>query len=152
MDSAVVGHWGYDWAWGVPLIVLTVIGHSLALFAMRHRIVAVLANYYSEDRFSLGFGVATGIVVLFVTVLIAFAATLWAGVYVLIGASPNFARAMLYSLEAMTTFGHADVYLSAQWQFLGALEALNGVILLGLSTAFIFSVLHSAQIRKAESQ
>ena len=89
---------------------------------------------------------------LFVTVLLAVEATLWAIVYVLIGASPGFARAMLYSLEAMTTFGHADVYLLPHWQLLGALEALNGVILVGLSTAFIFSVLHSAQFGQKQTR
>jgi hypothetical protein len=52
----------------------------------------------------------------------------------------------------MTTFGHADVYLATRWQFLGALEALNGVILLGLSTAYIFSVLHSAELRNTRTE
>jgi hypothetical protein len=144
--------WSYSWAWGVPLIVTTVIGHSLALFATRHRIVAVLASYYCDDQFSLGFAVSIGVVVLFVTVLIGLEAALWASVYVLIGALPNSGAAMLYSLEAMTTFGHANVYLTGEWQFLGALEALNGVIVIGLSTAFIFSVLHGAQVRKAQQQ
>jgi hypothetical protein len=41
----------------------------------------------------------------------------------------------------MTTFGHADVHLVHHWQLMGALEALNGVILFGLSTAFLFSVM-----------
>lgn len=145
------GHWSYDWAWGIPLIVLTVIGHSFALFSIRHRVVALLASYYSDEAFDHRFGLSMGGVVLFATVLIALEAALWAVVYVLIGALPNFARAMLYSLEAMTTFGHADVYLTPRWQLLGALEALNGVILVGLSTAFIFSVLHSAQVGEGPS-
>jgi hypothetical protein len=112
--------------------------------------VAVLSAFYSDDAFSLRFAVALGIVVLFVTVLIGVEATLWALVLLGIGALSSMPSAMLFSLEAMTTFGHAQIFLSAQWQFLGALEALNGVILLGLSTAFIFSVLHSAQLRSAK--
>jgi hypothetical protein len=145
-------HWSYNWAVGVPLIVLTVIGHSLALFAARHRIVVALASFYSDESFSLAFALTIGAVVLYVTLLIAVAAAVWAGVYVLIGALSNVPSGMLYSLEAMTTFGHADVYLTARWQFLGALEALNGVILLGLSTAYIFSVLHSAELRNARTE
>ena len=144
-------HWSYNWAWGVPLIVLTVIGHSLALFAARHRIIIALARYYSGESFSLAFAFTIGVAVLYITILIAVEATLWAGVYVLIGALSDISRGMLYSLEAMTTFGHADVYLAPRWQFLGALEALNGVILLGLSTAYIFSVLHSAEVRNAKT-
>jgi hypothetical protein len=99
----------------------------------------------------LPFALIIGAVVLYVTLLIAAEAAIWAGVYILIGALSDVAHGMLYSLEAMTTFGHADVYLMARWQFLGALEALNGVILLGLSTAFLFSVLHSAEVRNTRS-
>lgn len=145
----MIAHWGYDWLWGVLLIVVTVIGHSLALFANHHRIVRILSRYYSDEALSLRFAVAIGIVVLFVTVLVAAEATLWASVYVLIGAATVMKLGMLYSLEAMTTFGHADVYLTPQWQLLGALEALDGVIVVGLSTAFLFSVLHSAQLKSA---
>jgi len=141
-------HWSYNWAYGLPLIVLTVMGHSLALFGARHRIVVTLGRNYSEESFSLRFALSIGAVVLFVTLLLAVEAALWAAVYVGIGAVSDVARAMLYSLEAMTTFGHADVHLGARWQFLGALEALNGVLLVGLSTAFLFSVLHSAELRK----
>jgi hypothetical protein len=145
-------HWSDSWAWGVPLIVLTVIGHSLALFGARHRIIVALARCSSDESFSLGFALTIGAVVLYITILIAAEAALWANVYVLIGAVSDIAHGMLYSLEAMTTFGHADVYLTPRWQFLGALEALNGVILLGLSTAFIFSVLRSAELPNAKAE
>ena len=50
---------------------------------------------------------------------------------------------MLYSLSAMTSYGHADIYLDRHWQMMGALEALNGMMLFGLTTAFLFSVLSS---------
>jgi hypothetical protein len=145
-------YWSYNWAWGIPLIVITVIGHSLALFAARHRIVVALASCYSDKSFSLAFALIIGAVVLYVTGLLAVEATLWAGVYVLIGAVSDVPQGMLYSLEAMTTFGHADVYLTPRWQFLGALEALNGVILIGLSTAYIFSLLHSPELRHAKTE
>ena len=47
---------------------------------------------------------------------------------------------MLYSLGAMTTFGNHDLALDAQWRLMGSLEALNGWILFGLTTAFLFTV------------
>ena len=48
---------------------------------------------------------------------------------------------MLYSLSAITSYGHAQIFLDPQWQLLGALEALNGVILFGLTTAFLFALI-----------
>ena len=48
---------------------------------------------------------------------------------------------MLYSVSAMTSYGHANVYLEDRWQLLGAIEAVNGVILFGLTTAFLFAAI-----------
>jgi hypothetical protein len=31
MDPGITGPWGFDWAWGVPLIVLTVVFHAFGL-------------------------------------------------------------------------------------------------------------------------
>ena len=49
--------------------------------------------------------------------------------------------AMLYSLSAMTSYGHANLFLEEQWQLMGALEALNGMLLFGLTTAFLFATI-----------
>ena len=48
---------------------------------------------------------------------------------------------MLYSLNAMTTFGHVTFELAERWKLMGALEALNGILLCGLTTAFMFAPL-----------
>jgi hypothetical protein len=34
---------------------------------------------------------------------------------------------MLYSLSVMTTFGHANLFLKAHWQLMGALEHTNSL-------------------------
>jgi hypothetical protein len=39
--------------------------------------------------------------------------------------------------------GRADLYLDKHWQLMGALEALNGMMLFGLTTAGLFSVLQN---------
>jgi hypothetical protein len=54
--------------------------------------------------------------------------------------------AMLYSLSAMTTFGHSGSTLELHWQLMGALEALNGLILFGPSRAFLYGILQQAWI------
>jgi len=48
---------------------------------------------------------------------------------------------MLYSLNAMTSYGHTNLTLDDHWHLLGAMEALNGWLLFGLSTAFLFAVI-----------
>jgi hypothetical protein len=68
-------------------------------------------------------------------------AMVWAAAFLLLGALPERKMAMFYSLGAMTAYGHANIYLLPHWQFSGALEALNGMILFGLTTAFFLTVI-----------
>jgi hypothetical protein len=49
--------------------------------------------------------------------------------------------AILYSLDSMTTRVASGLMLEPQRQMMGALEAANGVLLFGISTAYIFAVL-----------
>src|SRR5262245_9317535 len=53
-----------------------------------------------------------GVTILVVTVLHALEATIWAAAYRLLEALPDARRAMLYSLSSMTTYGHANLYLT----------------------------------------
>jgi hypothetical protein len=69
-------------------------------------------------------------------VYLALEAAAWAVLYVLVGALPDGRNAMLYSLNAITSYGHADIYLEDHWRLLGAIEAVNSLILFGLSKAF----------------
>lgn len=48
---------------------------------------------------------------------------------------------MLYSLNAMTSYGHTDVYLEPRWRLMGSLQALNGNMLFGLTVGFLFAVI-----------
>jgi hypothetical protein len=43
----------------------------------------------------------------------------------------------------MTTYGHTTLFLEPHWQMLGAIEALNGIVLFGVTTAILFSVIKS---------
>lgn len=56
-------------------------------------------------------------------------------------ALPNNGSAMLYSLRASTSYGHANLFLKERWQLMGALEALNGTLLFEPTTAFLFAMI-----------
>jgi hypothetical protein len=140
-DFAAAEAWSDDWAWGLPLIVLTVLVHSFSLVVIRDRVVLELPLLLRARRSEFVLALLMIVTVLLLTVLHAVEASAWAGAYVALGARSDFASAMLYSLSAMTSYGHADVFLAKPWQLMGAIEALNGMMLFGLSTAFLFAVL-----------
>jgi hypothetical protein len=88
------------------------------------------------------------------TALLVIEIIIWAASYLFLDAIPDARSAMLYSLNAMTSYGHESPFLDIRWQLLGAAEALNGFLLFGLTTAFLFSmfqkVLHAEEHRIKE--
>jgi hypothetical protein len=91
--------------------------------------------------FLLRLSIVLGAATLVAIVLHAIEAAIWAWVYQTLGALPDGKTALLYSLGAMTTYGHAHFDLANHWQLMGALEALNGMILFGLTTAFLYGMI-----------
>ena len=148
---ALAGGWSASWLWGVPLIVLTVLVHAFGLLGIRDRVLERLAAAFAAGPSRGAFAWVVSATVLLVTVLHAFEGGAWALAYVVLGASPDLRVAMLYSLSAMTSYGHADIFLAPHWQMMGALEALNGMMLFGLTTAFLFSVMSSHSPARAQA-
>jgi hypothetical protein len=132
--------WDNSWVWALPIIVLTLMLHVIVLGAINTRVVATLRRFRDGGRgFMLPFMIVMGIVTLLATLLHASEAAIWAEAYHQLRALPNIKDAMLYSLSAITAYGHAEVFLAPHWQLMGALEALNGLLLFGLTTAFLYA-------------
>src|SRR5262249_21212495 len=67
--------------------------------------------------------------------------TIWAAAYWWLGALASFEDALLYSVDSMSTRGASGLTLQRHWQMMGALEAVNGMLLFGVSAAYIFAVM-----------
>ena len=131
--------WVPDWSWGLPLLVLTVVAHVSAIVLT----AKLLGKYWgSEGHTASRFIVFVALAALASAVYLGLEAAAWAVLYLWIGALPGWRAAMLYSLGAITSYGHADVYLADSWRLLGAIEAVNGLILFGLTTAFLYAAIH----------
>jgi len=65
---------------------------------------------------------------------------LYAAVYALVGEFPDFEDALYFSTSTYATIGYGDLVLSRSWRIVGAIEGVNGIILLGWSTAFFVSI------------
>jgi hypothetical protein len=133
--------WSGNWAWSLPLIVTTVIFHVTGLALINERVNGATQYIKRRHNFLLAFAPIMGVTMLWATLLHAAEAGIWAWVYWLLRALPDGKSALLYSLGAMTSYGHASFYLAPHWQLMGALEALNGVILFGLTTAYLYGII-----------
>jgi hypothetical protein len=68
---------------------------------------------------------------------------IWAGFYYWSGVLESYETALYFSFSTYTTIGYGDVLLPQHWRLLGALEGISGVLLCGLSTAFLFAVVNA---------
>jgi len=138
-NSAMI--WDGDWAWALPLIVVTVVIHVVGLGIINKQALRTVGMVRTHRNFNILFAIVMGVTTLLATLLHAIEAGIWAVVYRALGAVPDSKSAMLYSLNAITTYGHTTVALAAHWELMGALEALNGMLLFGLTTAFLYGIL-----------
>ena len=133
--------WENTWLWGVPLVVATVVFHVLALGLVDRGVTRVLEDTPLGRPSLFRFVFVMGSVAFVATLLHGVEALIWGLAYWWLGALPTTTSAMLYSLNALTSFGHDSIFLLGHWQMLGAIEALNGIMLFGLTTAFLFATL-----------
>jgi hypothetical protein len=133
--------WHGNWLWSIPLIVSTVIIHVVGLGLFNVKMVQVLTAVKDRPHFTSAFALVIGFTAIWATFLHAIEAGIWAAAYLLLKAVPDGHTAMLYSVSAITTYGHSQIFLTDNYRLLGALEALNGIILLGMTTALMYGLI-----------
>jgi len=65
---------------------------------------------------------------------------LWAALFVICGEFKSFELAYYHSAVNYTTLGYGDLIMTPSWKLLGPLEAADGALMFGVSTAMIFAV------------
>jgi hypothetical protein len=60
---------------------------------------------------------------------------IWAALFLLLGEFGDFATALYHSAVNFATLGYGDLVMSERWRLLGPLEAANGILMFGVSTA-----------------
>lgn len=126
---------------GAFLIAVTVVIHAIGTGAwVRH-----LSHRFANDSSSSS---KRSMLVLVNSAIIVFALhtveiVIWALAYLaLVPTSElaSFEEAVYFSFVTFTTLGYGDISLSEGYRLLSGIEALNGIILVGWTTAMIFSV------------
>lgn len=66
--------------------------------------------------------------------------TVWALIFWILGEFSEISAAIYHSAVNFATLGYGDVVMSDQHKVLGPLEAINGVLMIGVTTASLISV------------
>ncbi len=117
----------------------TILIHSLALGAS----VNLFRRERKLGRVGSGLWIDLGIFVMAIS--FAFVAhlteiALWAALFVICGEFKSLELAYYHSAVNYTTLGYGDLIMTPSWKLLGPLEAVDGTLMFGVSTAMIFAI------------
>ena len=140
---------------GISIVLLCAFIQSATIAALRallHAVFLELPSYLTRARpHTLEILVFSSVLtILFVGILAQ--AFVWACVFVVTGEIADLDRAFYFSLVNFTTLGYGDIVLSAERAVLGPMEASNGILMLGLSTSFLYSVGEKLKTEQAKTR
>jgi hypothetical protein len=127
----------------VVLVAITVVIHALGT---HHWMRFIKYRYVGSDSNFKPHKVLPAIIWTAVTLLMlhVLEVLVWAVAYRVltpISSLDTFEKAMYFSMVTFTTLGYGDITLPEQeWRLLSGIEALNGILLVGWTTAFLFAV------------
>lgn len=118
---------------GLLVVLLTITVHSIITVVVRD-----LTNekyHYNSSRFRRLMYI--DLIVLIIILATIFESLIWGFTFHYLGSLESLSDALYFSLVTYTTLGYGDIVLPGEFRLLGAIEATNGVILLGWSTALV---------------
>lgn len=126
---------------GVTVLLTMLIQVVFVVMMIRYLIKIIARDNWKTHSF--GFD----ILVISVVLSLLFAGHLsqiaiWAILFMKLGQFDNFLTAFYHSAVNFSSLGYGDIVMSERWRLLGALEAGNGVLMFGLSTGTILSVMN----------
>ena len=93
-----------------------------------------------------GFIYAAGLLIIVFTVVILLhiiEGVIWAGFYYSAGLFADLETSLYFSLTSYSTLGYGDAVLPRNWRLLGTIEGISGVLLCGMSAAFLFAIVNA---------
>ena len=121
------------------LVSATVVMHLIGLGVLRRLVRLHLERFLlfvHLDRVIVPMGVVLGLFVVHGAEIWLYALT-----YQAMGLTDSLEEALFISTSSYSTIGEAAGLLPADWRLVGVLEGVNGMLLIGWSTAFLFQLL-----------
>ena len=136
-------------------VALTVVIHAVGttewMHFMRRRFIGRDGRFKSKQ--SLPAVIWTAVILMLLHVI---EVAVWAAAYRMltpISSLDTFEKATYFSVVTFTTLGYGDITLPEhEWRIMSGIEALNGTLLIGWTTAFLFAVVHRTWLDAARSK
>jgi Ion channel len=124
---------------GIPVLVSTLTVQATAVITIVRFVSALVRRGLGGRRFWLD--VAIMMVALLITLASILAQiAIWAASLIACGEFGDFNTAFYHSAVNFTTLGYGDIVMSRTWRLLGPLEAVNGILMCGITASALFTV------------
>lgn len=122
------------------MVVITILIHGAGITALARGMRIETSVGEAHHHFSIKRAGAILITVLALFTLHGVEIWLYAAMYLVIGAVQSLEAAVYFSTITYASIGFGDSEMARPWRLVGAIEGINGVLLLGWSTAFFVTV------------
>ncbi len=128
--------------WGIPVIAICL--------ALQILLIVWATRYYTRRRPTGDlatmrhlFFVMSGVTVILVCGIM-LQVSIWALLFIILGEFSSFETAVYHSAVNFATLGYGDLVMSDTNKLLGPLQAINGVLMIGLATAALTATIQDA--------
>ncbi|MBK5264568.1 MAG: two pore domain potassium channel family protein [Alphaproteobacteria bacterium] len=128
------------------MVFVTVLLHGTGIAALARKLQFDLTGEEHHHHFTLGIAIKVLSVVFGLFALHGVEIWLYAGLYLSLDAVANLETAVYFSTITYAAIGYDDSAMATQWRLVSAIEGVNGLLLLGWSTAFFVTVV--ARLRR----
>lgn len=137
--SGAIASLGHELALSTGMVGLTVVIHLIGLDLL-HDLTSWrfkrMKSFGALDRMLTPMGIVLGLFLVHGLEIWAYALLYWR-----LDMLPSLEQALYFSTSAYSTVGETGAVLPQPWRIVGVLEAVNGMLLIGWSTAFLFQIL-----------
>jgi hypothetical protein len=125
---------------GLPAMLLCLVVQAAITFWSVRYCIRQLSNAAAPQRF------LAGIRPLLVAMLVMVSGnflqiTLWGIIFICLGEFSELYEAVYHSTVNFASLGYGDIVMSKNWKLLGAIEAVNGVLMVGMTSAALMVIL-----------
>lgn len=150
-DTQLISHFGANLGYASLLVLITATIHFFGLAAFSFVMNAPLWRHTHVhrpfwQRYLVILAVVLGLFGLHTVEIWTYAVFYLYG----LNAFADFEQSLYFSTISFVSLGNGDVLMPRAWRLVGAIEAVNGVILLGWSTAFFITIVTRLRILEHE--
>lgn len=135
---------------GVPTMALCLLLQSV-LFVLALRYYARHEDLVNSPSFGSSLVVINGVMLLLVIGNLAQVA-IWALLFQSLGEFQRFSAAFYHSAVNFATLGYGDIVMSDKHKLLGPIQAINGVLMIGVSSAALMTAVSDATKKTIRAQ